>query len=122
VKQLADAVGFHYAWDERTQQYAHPAVLMVLDRAGRITRYLHALGTEPSDFEAALRAAQANVPAEAGQASLAGDLLRCFRFDPALRRHQEAIGRYFRIGGVVLFSGLLSLVLVLLRWERTRRR
>ena len=50
-----------------------------------------------------------------------GELLRCFRFDPALRRHQRAIALYFRIGGLVVFGLLAGLVALLVQRERRRR-
>lgn len=118
VEALAAALGYRYAWDARTEQVAHPAVLIVLDRAGRVRRYLHALGTGTDELTDALR--DADGPAPALQASLAGDLLRCFRFDPALRQHHAAIQTYFRIGGALIFVALAGLVLGLVRWERRR--
>jgi len=120
LEALADRVGYRYAWDARTEQYAHPAVLIVLDRHGRVARYLHALGTTPAELETALREANGEgTPTLAG--SLAGDILQCFRFDPALRSHREAIQTYFRLGGAVIFAMLASLVVTLLVWERRRR-
>src|SRR5207244_4527998 len=38
VKQLAEAVGFHYKSDERQQQYAHEAAVMVLTSEGKLSR------------------------------------------------------------------------------------
>lgn len=121
IARLTDAVGFRYAWDERSQQFAHPAVMIVLDRDGRVFRYLHALGTTADELADALRAANEGTGTQAGHASLAGELLRCFRFDPALRRHQLAIAVYFRIGGLVVLGLLASLVVLLVQRERRRR-
>jgi protein SCO1/2 len=117
VAALADAVGYRYAWDARTEQYAHPAVLIVLDGRGRVHRYLHALGTTSDQLAAALQGGSPTAP----RASLAGDLLSCFRFDPALRRHQRTIELYFRVGGALIFMLLASLVVGLSLWERRRR-
>ncbi len=115
IAALASSVGFRYAWDARTEQYAHPAVLIALDGNGRVRQYLHALGTTPADLQAALSESTAE------HASLAGDLLRCFRFDPSLRKHQRAIELYFRVGGAAVLALLASLVVGLLIWERRRR-
>ena len=35
IRRLADAVGFHYVYDEGTRQYAHPAGVIVLTPRGR---------------------------------------------------------------------------------------
>jgi len=39
ARRLATAVGFWYRWDERAQQFDHPAMLIAIDR-GRIARLL----------------------------------------------------------------------------------
>jgi protein SCO1/2 len=122
VEALASAVGFRYTRDERTNQYVHPAVLIVLDGQARVFRYLHALGNSAQDFEGAVRAAASGHPAqpETARSSLAGELLRCYRFDPALRRHQASIDRYFRVGGALIFMLLTGLIAGLFVWERRR--
>jgi hypothetical protein len=98
--------------------------MIAVNGKGRVAAYLHALGAGPDEFERVLRAARAGPGAsvQPTQASLVGDVLRCFRFDPALRRHQVAIARYFRVGGGVILALLGSLVVALLRWERRRNR
>ena len=34
-KMLADAVGFHFAYDPNTNQYAHPSAIMIVTPEGR---------------------------------------------------------------------------------------
>ena len=41
VRRVADAVGFGYALDEASGQYAHPAALMVLSPEAKVNRYLY---------------------------------------------------------------------------------
>jgi protein SCO1/2 len=40
IDRLARAAGFRFAWDEATQQFAHPAGVVVLTPDGRLARYL----------------------------------------------------------------------------------
>lgn len=116
VARLAAALGFHYRWDARTQQYAHPAVVFVLTPDGRIAEYLR--GVTYPDLDAAIRRAGAGVIT----APTAHDLITCFHFDPALRAYQARLALYFRIGAGVVFTILTSLIVALLLWERRRRR
>ena len=119
IRTLADSLGFRYAWDPRTEQFAHPAVIFALTPDGTISRYLHGVQFAPAELAAALRSAAAG---EVSVASIAEAVLSCFRFDPAARAHREAIERYLRIGAAVVSTLLLSTVLLLFLWERRRGR
>ena len=39
IETLTKAVGFRYAWDEATKQYAHPSGIVTLTPQGRISRH-----------------------------------------------------------------------------------
>lgn len=117
ILALATALGFHYAWDPRTQTYAHPAVAFVLTPDGVVSEYLHGIRFDPAVLDQALaRAASDRVAAPVGQS-----VLSCFVFDPALRRHRAQIQTLFRAGSASVFAALLSLVAGLWYWERRRR-
>jgi protein SCO1/2 len=119
VRALADALGFRYAWDPRTEQYAHPAVVFVLTPDGTISRYLHGVTYEPARLAAALSGAAAG---ELAPSAAAEAVLSCFRFDPAARAHREQIEAYLRIGGAAISLALGSTIGLLFLWERRRRR
>ncbi len=40
VAQLADEIGYRYAYDPETKQYAHPSGVIVLTPEGKISRYI----------------------------------------------------------------------------------
>jgi protein SCO1/2 len=40
IRTLADSLGFHYAWDPQTEQFAHPAVVFTVAPDGRLARAL----------------------------------------------------------------------------------
>jgi protein SCO1/2 len=54
IDSVTRAVGFRYAWDGETRQFAHPAGLLVLTPQGRIARYLFGIEYSPKDLRLAL--------------------------------------------------------------------
>jgi protein SCO1/2 len=118
VATLARALGFRYTWDERTKQYAHPAVVFVLTPAGRIAEYLRGVRFPDGILEAALERASAGGVG----ASTAGDLLTCFHFDPAITHYRARLEIYFQIGAALIFFALAGAIAALVLWERRRAR
>ncbi|MDB4956805.1 MAG: hypothetical protein JWO36_4374 [Myxococcales bacterium] len=116
IAALASALGFRYAWDPKTEQYAHPAVVFVLTPDGRISEYLR--GVQFNDLAAAVeRAARGELTS-----SITHDLLSCFHFDPSLRRYEGRISLFFKLGAGTVLATLLALIAALIVWERRRLR
>jgi protein SCO1/2 len=114
VHQLARALGFRYAWDPDTQQYAHPAVVFVLTPDGRIAEYVRGVTFE--GLAAAIGRARRGMTTT----SAAQDLLSCFHFDPSLRRYEAKIALLFRLGAGLVLASLVGLIGALVVWERRR--
>lgn len=118
VQRLASAVGFHYAWDARTEQYAHPAVVMVLTPDGVVSRYLHGFRPLPLDLRLAL--------VEAGRGQVGGvaeqALVTCFRYDPASRRYGFHVLGFLRIAGALVLLTLVGGLFVVVRADLRRTR
>ena len=116
VKDLADAVGFRYAYDVRTGEYGHEAVIVALGPAGLISRYLYGINYAPRDVRLAL------VEAGEGKTGTTLDrfLLTCYDFD------EHAKGYSLQILSVLKYLGggmLLILALVVgPLWLREVRR
>ena len=115
VQPLAGALGFRYAWDERTKQYAHPVVIFALTPDGHIAEYLRGV-TYPGLDAALARAARGETTR-----SLAQDIISCFHFDPSLRRYGPAIQLFLRLGAGLVLATLVAMVAALIGWERRRR-
>jgi protein SCO1/2 len=115
VHQLARALGFRYAWDPDTQQYAHPAVVFVLTPDGRIAEYVR--GVTFDGLTTAIGRARRGMTTT----STAQDLLSCFHFDPSLRRYETKIALLFRLGAGLVLASLVALIGALVVWERRRR-
>jgi protein SCO1/2 len=115
---LADAVGFKYAYDPKSRQFAHEAVSFVLTPEGRISRYLYGVDVLPRDFRLAL------VEAGGGKVGTSFDrvLLSCFQYDPVNRKYAPFVMGFMRIGAGLVFVALATLLTVLWRKELVMRR
>ncbi len=54
IHRLADAVGFRYRYDERTDQFAHASGIMLATPDGRLSRYLYGIEYPPNDLRLGL--------------------------------------------------------------------
>jgi protein SCO1/2 len=117
-RALADAVGFKYAYDPQSQQFAHAAVAFVLTPEGRISRYLYGVDVIARDFRLAL------VEAGGGKVGTSFDrvLLSCFKYDPINRRYAPYVMGFMRVGAGLVFISLATLLTVLWRKELVMRR
>jgi protein SCO1/2 len=118
IDALTEAVGFRYAYDPAIDQYAHPAVIVVLTPDGRVSRYLFGIEFAPRDLRLAL------VEATDNRIGTAIDqmLLFCYHYDPASGKYGFAITNLIRLGGVLTLAGLGGFILISLRRERRHQR
>jgi protein SCO1/2 len=116
ARALASAVGFRYAYDARTDQYAHPAAAIVLTPDGRVSRYLYGVAFSPRDLRLSL------VEAGAGRTGSIVDrlVLTCYRYDPAARAYGPFVVGFMRIGGALILVTISALLFALFRGERRR--
>lgn len=116
VRRLADAVGFHYRWDETQKQYAHAAGAFVLTPEGKLSRTLYGIAFPPKDLRLALLEASENkLGSTWGRV-----LLFCFHYDPTARGYVLASRRL-----MMAFGALTVLVLagfLVRQWRIEKRR
>ncbi len=113
IRSVTDAVGFRYAYDERTKQYAHAAALFVLTPDGRVSRYLYGVDYPARDIRLAL------VEAGEGRVGTSFDrlLLTCYRYDPATRRYEPYALGFVRVAMLCVLGGLAVMLGVFWRRE-----
>jgi protein SCO1/2 len=115
IRRLTQAVGFRYAWDEATTQYAHASGVMVTTPEGRLARYLYGVEYAPKDLRFAIfEAAQGRILSPVDTL-----LLYCYHYDPAQGRYGATVMALVRAGGVLTVLGLGALIVTLRRRERT---
>lgn len=116
IRQLADAVGFHYVYDAPTKQYAHAAGIMIATPGGKLSRYFYGIEYSGRDLRLGLiEAAENRIGTLADQI-----LLFCYHYDPLTGKYGLAIMGALRAAGTLTAVGLATLIVVLLRRERKR--
>ena len=115
IDALAESVGFRYAWDEQSQQFAHASAVMVATPGGRLSHYFYGIDYAPKDLRLAL------VEASAGKIGSPVDslLLFCYHYDPAAGRFAPVMG-VLRAAGVLTVAGLAAFILYLRRKSKRR--
>jgi len=116
IQQLADTVGFGYAYIPEDDQYAHMAVLILCSPEGRVSRYIGGVKFDPQTLKLSL------VEAGEGRVGSAMDLvlMYCYHFDPESNRYGPSALAVVRIGGALTAFSLGGFLSVL--WIRDARR
>ncbi len=108
-KKVADQVGYTYALDPDSGEYAHAPVLFFISADGTVSRYLYGLGYSPYDIKFALQ------ETSAGRAGSTWDklILSCFQYDASKGRYGVYALGVMRLGGAltVMFLSILLLLL-----------
>lgn len=115
IKALADAVGYHYAYDEDSKQFAHAALVMVLTGDGKISRYLNGVNYPSRDLRFSLEdASNGKISSPVDQV-----LLFCYHYDPHTGKYGLVIQRAVQLGGALTLLGLGTLIFFLSRGENS---
>jgi protein SCO1/2 len=113
IKALADAVGYHYAYDAQSGQFAHAALIMVLTGEGKISKYFYGIEYPARDLRFGLeQASDGKIGSPVDQV-----LLFCYHYDPHTGKYGLVISRAVQLGGAVTLLGLGTLIFFLARGE-----
>ncbi|WP_069133286.1 SCO family protein [Rhodohalobacter halophilus] len=115
IKQLTDAIGFRYKYDEQTGEYVHLASIMMLSPEGVITRYLYGATFKEFDLRNALyEAAEGNIGSAMDKV-----IMYCFTYDPSSQSYVPVAMNIMKLGGLatVIILGIFLGIF----WRRERR-
>lgn len=114
IDALTNAVGFHYAYDQKLDQFAHPAAITVLTPDGRVSRYLFGIEFAPRDLRLALiEATDRKIGTVVDQA-----LLFCYHYDPETGKYGFVVMNIVRLAAILTVLGLIGFILMNLRRDR----
>lgn len=114
--QLAAVIGFQYRYDPKVNEYAHPAGLVILTPAGRVSQYLLGVSFDPDKLAAALRTA-----AEDRLGSPAERLwILCYHLLPVGGVYGPMAMAVLRVVAALFFVALVVTIIRLARRESIR--
>jgi protein SCO1/2 len=114
IKALADAIGWHYRYDPKVDQFAHAAGIVLITPAGRIAQYYYGVEYSAKDMRLGIVEASQN---KIG--SLADEvLLYCYHYDPRTGRYGATITSMIRLAGLVTVIVLGGGLILLFRSEK----
>jgi protein SCO1 len=116
IKQLTEAVGFRYEYDDAIKQYAHGAAIELMTPKGHISKYFYGIEFSARD----LRLGMIEASDERIGTPVDDFLLFCYHYDPATGKYGASVLRMVRLGGILTVLGFLSFLTISLRRERRR--
>ncbi len=125
IQALTKAVGFRYAWDPVTKQYAHASGIIVLTPQGKVSRYMYGIGSSsiggpleysPRDLRFSL------LDASGGKIGSLADqvILYCYMYDPERGTYGLVISRLLKIFAAMTIVTLVALFLFLRHKEKQK--
>jgi protein SCO1 len=116
IAKVTDAAGFSFKWDEKSNQFAHSAAIMVATPEGQMSRYLYGIEYAPKDVKfAVMESAQNKVGNPAEKL-----LLYCYHYDPSTGKYGLAILNVIRLGGIATLIGMGAMGFIF--WRRNKRK
>jgi protein SCO1 len=116
IKALAQSIGFRYAYDSASGQFAHPSGIMLLTPEGKVARYFYGITYRSRDLRLALvEASQGTIGSPADQI-----LLYCYHYDPATGKYGLLISRVIKAAGALTVLSLGLVIAMLFRRENYR--
>ena len=113
IRAVADASGYHYKYDIRTDQYAHASAIWLATPKGKISRYFFGVVYPSKDVRLALT--------EAGQGHIGTLtdqwLLYCYHYDPAQGKYGVAVFKLLQVFGLATALLLGTFIFTSLRKE-----
>lgn len=116
IDKVTNAAGFHYYWDDKSNQFAHAGGIMITTPQGKLSRYLYGIDYAPKDVKFGLMESAENKIGNPAEQLL----LYCYHYDPATGKYGFAILRVIRLFAVAMLVGLGTMAFVF--WRRNKRR
>lgn len=117
IKRLANAVGFGYAYDPASHQFAHAAGIMILTQDGVLSQYTYGVRYPERDLRLGLiRASQRRIGSFVDQI-----LLYCCQYNPNTGKYGLLIWHVIQLCGALTVVFLGGLMLLLFRKENYGR-
>ncbi len=118
IDALADAIGWHYQYDPKLDQFAHAAGIVLVTPQGRISQYYYGIEFSARDMQLGIIQASGNrIGSLADQV-----LLYCYHYDPRTGKYGATIYNIVRLAGVATVLVLGSSLFIMFRRDPTRKK
>lgn len=115
IDAVTQTAGFAYAWDEKSDQFAHASAIIIVTPDGTLSRYFYGIDYSPRDVKLGLMdSAESKVGGVADQL-----LLYCYHYDPSTGKYGFAILNVLRGTAILTLVGMGAMGFVF--WRRNRR-
>jgi len=113
IKRVTDAAGFHYKWDDKTNQFAHASGIMLLTPEGKLARYFYGIEYPARDVRLGLVEASENKIGSPVDTLM----LYCYHYDPATGKYGAVVMNIMKVAGAITVALIVGMLLVLRkRW------
>jgi len=117
IDAVAKAVGWKYAYDSRSGQYAHASAIMLLTPEGKVSRYFYGIEYSAKDIQFGIMdASQNKIGSIADQV-----VLYCYHYDPATGKYGVAVMRLVRAAGLLTVALICGFVFMAVRREGDKK-
>ncbi|MGA2963057.1 MAG: SCO family protein [Candidatus Korobacteraceae bacterium] len=118
IDALADAIGWHYQYDPKIDQFAHAAGIVLVTPHGQISQYYYGVEFSARDMRLGIIEASSNhIGSLADQV-----LLYCYHYDPRTGKYGAVIYNIVRLAGGATVMILGSFLVMMFRRDKTRDR
>ena len=115
IDKVAQAVGFNYYWDARSEQFAHAGGIMILTPDGKVSRYFYGIDYAPGDLKLGI--------IDSGEGKIGNAVERlylyCYHYDPATGTYGLQVLRVMRLAAVATLLTIAGMLFVFWRYKRT---
>lgn len=116
IEKVTSAAGFSFKWDEKSDQFAHSAAVMIVTPDGKLSRYLYGIDYSPKDLKfGIMESAESRVGSVSEKL-----LLYCYHYDPSTGKYGLSILKVIRAAGVLTLLGMGTMIFAF--WRKNKRK
>ncbi len=104
IRAISTQIGFHYAYDSRSKQYAHPSGVVVATSNGKIAQYLFGVSYSARELNDALK----NASNQRISSPIKDLLLLCFHYTPITGKYGTLVMSLVRGTAVLTLVAMVS--------------
>jgi protein SCO1/2 len=110
IRKVADAAGFRFKWDEKTNQFAHGSGIFVLTPEGKLARYFYGIQYPHQNLRLGLvEASQNHIGTPVDKL-----MLYCYHYDPATGTYAgSVVMKIMQVAGVIMIGLMVGMFFVL---------